>query len=90
MASNDTRYFVFDIESVADGELVSRLKYPGEDLGPAEAIAKYRAELMEENGKDFIPYTFQLPISLVKSSPPAVFSSQRCCKVAPRGSFWPI
>ena len=46
MASNDTRYFVFDIESVADGELVSRLKYPGEDLGPAEAIAKYRAELM--------------------------------------------
>lgn len=65
MASNDTKYFVFDIESVADGELVSRLKYPGAGLAPAEAIAKYRAELMAENGKDFIPYTFQLPISLV-------------------------
>jgi len=65
MASNDTKYFVFDIESVADGDLVSRLKYPGEDLASAAAIAKYRAELMEENGKDFNPYTFQLPISLV-------------------------
>jgi len=65
MASADTRYFVFDIESVADGALVSRLRYPGEDLAPAAAIAKYRAELMAENGKDFIPYTFQLPISLV-------------------------
>ena len=53
MASNDTKTFVFDIESVADGELVSRLKYPGAGLAPAEAIAKYRAELMAENGKDF-------------------------------------
>ena len=65
MAANDTRYFVFDIESVADGALVSRLRYPGQDLAPAKAIATYRAELLAENGKDFIPYTFQLPISLV-------------------------
>jgi predicted PolB exonuclease-like 3'-5' exonuclease len=65
VASSDTKYFVFDIESVADGPLVSRLRYPGEGLEPAAAIAKYRAALMEENGKDFIPYTFQVPISLV-------------------------
>ncbi len=65
MASTDTRYFVFDIESVADGPLVSRLRYPGEDLAPAKAIARYRGELQAENGKDFIPYTYQLPISLV-------------------------
>jgi predicted PolB exonuclease-like 3'-5' exonuclease len=65
MASSDTRYFVFDIESVADGDLVSRLRYPGEGLAAEPAIARYRAELMQENGKDFIPYTFQLPISLV-------------------------
>jgi predicted PolB exonuclease-like 3'-5' exonuclease len=64
-ASSDTACFVFDIESVADGELVAKLRYPGEELAPAEAIAKYRAELLAENGKDFIPYTFQLPISLV-------------------------
>lgn len=65
MAKTDTAYFVFDIESVADGALVSRIRYPGEDLSPAEAIAKYRGELLAENGKDFIPYTFQLPVSLV-------------------------
>jgi predicted PolB exonuclease-like 3'-5' exonuclease len=65
MASSDTRTFVFDIESVADGDLVSRLRYPGEGLAAEPAIARYRAELMQENGKDFIPYTFQLPISLV-------------------------
>jgi predicted PolB exonuclease-like 3'-5' exonuclease len=65
MASTDTKYLVFDIESVADGDLVSRLRYPGEKLSAAKAIEKYRAELLAENGKDFIPYTFQLPVSLV-------------------------
>ena len=65
MAKLDTAYFVFDIESVADGALVSRMKYPGENLSPVEAIAKYREELLKENGKDFIPYTYQLPVSLV-------------------------
>jgi predicted PolB exonuclease-like 3'-5' exonuclease len=61
----DTAYFVFDIESVSDGALVSRLRYPEEKLSPAAAIARWRAELMAEQGKDFIPYTFQLPVSLV-------------------------
>ena len=56
---------VFDIESVADGDLVSRLRYPGEGLSGAEAIVRYKAELLETTGKDFIPYTYQLPISLV-------------------------
>lgn len=61
---SDIRYFVFDIESVADGELVSRLRYPGEQLAPAAAVARYRAELMAKFESDFIPYTFQLPMSL--------------------------
>ena len=65
MSKLDTAYFVFDIESVSDGRLVSQLKYPGQKLSPEAAIAKYRAELLEENGKDFIPYTFHLPVSLV-------------------------
>lgn len=59
------RYFVFDIESVADGELVSSVRYPGEGLGPEEAVARYRAELMERYKNDFIPYTFQKPVSVV-------------------------
>ena len=65
MAANDTRYFVFDIESVADGPLVSRLRYPADKLSPEKAIARYRGELQAETGKDFIPYTFQIPVSLV-------------------------
>jgi hypothetical protein len=65
MAKSDTAYLVFDIESVADGALVSRMKYPGQGLDGAAAIAKFRAELLAENGKDFIPYTYQLPVSLV-------------------------
>ena len=58
------RYLVFDIESVADGELVSRLRYPGEHPPPQEAIRRYRDELLEKYESDFIPYTYQLPISI--------------------------
>jgi predicted PolB exonuclease-like 3'-5' exonuclease len=58
------RYLVFDIESVADAPLVSKLRYPGQSLDPAEAVRRYRAELMEKYDSDFIPYTFQLPITV--------------------------
>ncbi len=62
--ATDVHYLVFDIESVADGELVSKIRYPGQNLDPAEAIAHYRAALIEKHGSDFIPYTFQQPISV--------------------------
>jgi predicted PolB exonuclease-like 3'-5' exonuclease len=58
------RYLVFDVETAAEGELVSKLRYPGEGVEPGEAVARYRAELMEQRGSDFIPYTFQIPISV--------------------------
>ncbi len=63
--STPVRYFVFDIESVADGDLVSKLRYPELQLSGEEAIARYREELMEKRGSDFIPYTFQIPVSIV-------------------------
>lgn len=56
------RYLVFDVESVADGQLVSRLRYPGEDLGPQQAVQRYREELLAKYESDFIPYTYQVPI----------------------------
>ncbi|HJN12808.1 MAG TPA: 3'-5' exonuclease [Pirellulaceae bacterium] len=59
------RFLVFDVESVADGQLVSKIRFPGEDLTPADAIRKYRDELIEQKGTDFIPYSFQIPISVV-------------------------
>jgi 3'-5' exonuclease len=58
------RYLVFDIETAADAPLVAKLRYPGEGIEPVEAVRRYRAELMEKYENDFIPYTFQLPISV--------------------------
>ncbi|EAQ80921.1 3'-5' exonuclease [Blastopirellula marina] len=74
MNGNPIRYFVFDIESVADGALVAKIKYPGEGLSPAEAIARFRAELMADKGSDFIPYTFQMPVSVAIAKVDAEFN----------------
>ena len=57
-------YLVFDVEAVADGNLVSHIRFPGQNLNSAEAIAKYRAELIVATGRDVIPPTFMLPISV--------------------------
>lgn len=62
---SEVRSLVFDVESVADGELIARVRYPGEGLSPEQAIARYRAELIEEQGTDFIPYTYQIPAAVV-------------------------
>ncbi len=70
---NAIRYLVFDVESVADGLLVSKLRYPGESLPPAEAVRRYRDELMEKKQSDFIPYTFQVPISVAAGKVTADF-----------------
>ena len=64
MPDSSVRYFVFNVESVADGELISRLRYPGKSLTAAEAVRQYRAELREKFDSDFIPYTFQFPVSV--------------------------
>jgi len=59
------RFLVFDVESVADAPLVAKLRYPGEAIEPDAAVARYRAELMAKYESDFIPYTFQLPTSII-------------------------
>ena len=63
-ATTDVRYLVFDVESVADPELVAKLRYPGEAVEPAQAVRRYRDELMEKYESDFIPYTYQVPVSV--------------------------
>ena len=73
MGKHGVRYLVFDVESVADGALVARIRYPGERMEPAEAVARYRAELIEKYGNDFIPYTFQIPVSVVVAKVDASF-----------------
>ena len=61
MANESIQYLIFDVESVADGDLISRVRYPEENLPGDEAISRYRAELLDKYNSDFIPYTFQIP-----------------------------
>jgi predicted PolB exonuclease-like 3'-5' exonuclease len=60
-----TAFLIFDTESVPDGKLVARVKYPGEELSPEEAVAKAQAEARETSytGSDFLPVTFQYPVA---------------------------
>jgi len=60
------QYLVFDVEAIADGDLIAKVRYPGKGYTPAEAVRAYRDELIEQrgDGKDFIPPTFMLPISV--------------------------
>ncbi|MGQ9506209.1 MAG: 3'-5' exonuclease [Thermogutta sp.] len=62
--AGDIRYLVFDVESVADPQLVAKLRYPNEALSPDEAVERYRNELLEKYESDFIPYTYQIPVSI--------------------------
>jgi 3'-5' exonuclease len=73
MATPPVRYLVFDTESVADAPLVARLRYPGQSIEPREAVRRYRDELMEKYESDFIPYTYQVPISVAVAKVSAKF-----------------
>src|SRR5437016_1220018 len=58
-------YLIVDTESVPDGKLLAKVKYPTENLEPEAAIAKAQAEAVaaSPSGSDFLPVTFQLPIA---------------------------
>ena len=62
--SESPAYFVFDIESVADPALIAKVHFGGK-VTPEESVRKYRDELLAQNNSDFIPYTFQIPVSVV-------------------------
>jgi predicted PolB exonuclease-like 3'-5' exonuclease len=64
MSSPAVSYLVFDIESIADGDLISKVRYPGEGYSAKKAIEVYCAERMEQFGSEFIPYTFHVPVSV--------------------------
>ena len=64
MASSKVRYLLFDVESVADGELLKKIEYPDEPITPEQAIDKCRIDRMEKTGREFIPYTYQIPVSV--------------------------
>jgi len=70
---NQVAYLVFDIEAIADGDLVSKIRYPKDGLSAKDAIARYRAELLAETGRDVLPTTFMLPISVAVAKVDAQF-----------------
>lgn len=65
MSSGAVRYLVFDVESIADGDLISKVKYSDREIEGPAAIKEYAGELMERFGNEFIPYTFHIPVSIV-------------------------
>jgi predicted PolB exonuclease-like 3'-5' exonuclease len=58
-------YLVFDTESIPDGQLLSLVKYPNEDLTPLEAVERARDEARHSSpkGSHFVPVAFQYPIA---------------------------
>lgn len=62
--NSEVKYLVFDIETVADEDLIKEVKYPHEQITPREARKKYTDELIEKKDDDFIPHTFQFPVTL--------------------------
>jgi len=65
VTSNEVKYLLFDVESVADGEAIAKTRYPGKNYRPQQAINAFRQDLIFESGRDFIPYTYHTPIAVV-------------------------
>ena len=61
---SDVKYLIFDIETVGDGDLIQRVRFPHEEMTPRDAIDRYRKQLLEETGKDVLPPTLVLPVSV--------------------------
>src|SRR5947209_12765397 len=64
--STRTAFLVVDTESVPDGRLLARVKYPSEDVSPDDAIRRAQEEAREKSptGSDFLPVTFQIPVAV--------------------------
>lgn len=64
MPSPAVAYLIFDVEAVGDGDLISKVKYGSQGLTGPEALRRFRDELIEKTGRDVLPPTFVLPISV--------------------------
>ena len=72
--AQEVRYLIFDVESVCDGNLISKTRYPGRGLSAADAVQRFRQELLLTSGRDFIPYTYHFPVAIVIAKVRADFS----------------
>ena len=71
----DVAYLVFDIETACDGRLIQRVRYPTQpQLSTTEAVQLYREQLLADTGSDFVPATFQMPVSVAIAKVAADYS----------------
>jgi len=61
---SNVKYLIFDVETVGDGELIHRVRYSDVEMTARDATDRYRRELLEDTGRDVLPPTFVLPISV--------------------------
>ncbi len=70
---SDVEYLIFDVEAVGDGDLIQRVRYSDEELLPRDAVERYSADLLEQTGRDVIPPTFVVPVSVAVAKVSARF-----------------
>ncbi len=58
-------FLVLDTESVPDGRLLAKVKYPGEDISPEEAVRRAQAQASEQSPdrSAFLPVSFHYPVA---------------------------
>jgi predicted PolB exonuclease-like 3'-5' exonuclease len=86
-AGTPPAFLIFDTESVPDGKLLARTKYPGEKLSPEAAVARAQAEALEytHNRSDFVPVAFQYPVAVCVLRVDAAYNLQAVkCLDAPQ------
>src|SRR5262245_7400718 len=72
-------YLVFDIETVPDGVLLQRTKYPNDNLTPDEAVTRAQDETRaaSSTGSDFLSTSVQIPVAMCVARIGADFSLQK-------------
>ena len=58
------RYTIFDIETRIEKSLVRAVYFPHSDIAEEEAYQQVRQRLQQEQGSDFFPLSFHVPISI--------------------------
>ena len=41
---SDVKFLIFDIETVGDGDLIQKIRFPEQVLTPREAVNRYRQQ----------------------------------------------
>ena len=58
------RYTILDIETRIDKRLVRQVYHPDADLSDEDAYSQVRQQLKQDQGSDFFPISFHIPVSI--------------------------